>query len=83
MPKIKKTDSDPAITINAEPTTFKEAYEILKNNAEALERSEMLDIDNLVNVVEQSISAYKVCQARIHAVETALKNAFDDTTLSS
>lgn len=65
------------------PTTFKDAYDILKNNAQLLEHSDEPDIDNLVNIIEQSIDAYKVCQERIHAVETALKNAFDDTALSS
>lgn len=65
------------------PATFKDAYDILKNNAQLLEHSDEPDIDNLVNIIEQSIDAYKVCQERIHAVENALKNAFDDTTLSS
>lgn len=64
------------------PTTFKEAYDILKHNADTLEQSQTLDIDNLVSMVEQSIGAYKVCQERINAVELALKNAFDDTALS-
>ncbi|AWY20447.1 MULTISPECIES: exodeoxyribonuclease VII small subunit [Moraxella] len=64
-------------------TTFKEAYEILKHNADSLEQSQVLDIDNLVSVVEQSIDAYKVCQERINAVELALKHAFDETALKN
>lgn len=69
------------------PTTFKEAYNILKHNADLLEQSQTqsqtLDIDNLVSVVEQSIDAYKVCQERINAVEQALKHAFDETALKN
>lgn len=61
------------------PTTFKEAYDILKRNAHALEHDDNIDIDNLVGVVEQSINAYKVCQERISAVETALQHAFKQT----
>lgn len=62
------------------PNTFKEAYQILKNNAQLLEHDNTTDIDDLVSIVEQSISAYKVCQERISAVETALSHAFKDTT---
>ena len=39
--------------------TFKEAYDILKHNADSLEQRQTLDIDNLVSVVEQSIDAIK------------------------
>ncbi|OBX49111.1 exodeoxyribonuclease VII small subunit [Moraxella nonliquefaciens] len=62
---------------SSSPTTFKEAYDILKRNADALEQSQTPDIDNLLDVVEQSIGAYRVCQERISAVEQALKHAFD------
>ncbi|MFC0820855.1 exodeoxyribonuclease VII small subunit [Moraxella marmotae] len=57
-------------------SNFKDAYEILKTNAEKLERSDALDIDNLVCIVEESLAAYRVCQSRIDAVESALKAAF-------
>ncbi|WP_323841374.1 MULTISPECIES: exodeoxyribonuclease VII small subunit [unclassified Moraxella] len=60
------------------PTTFKDAYHILKTNSENLEQTEELDIDNLVKTIEESITAYKVCQERILAVEKALAQAFDD-----
>lgn len=59
------------------PTTFKEAYHILKENSEHLESTQTLDIDRLAITVEESIAAYKVCQARILAVEQALERAFD------
>jgi exodeoxyribonuclease VII small subunit len=60
------------------PTTFADAYQILKTNAEQLENADTLDIDGLVATVEQSIQAYKVCQERISAVEQALQKTFDE-----
>lgn len=60
------------------PKTFKAAYQILKTNAEELQSTNEPDIDNLMNTVEQSIAAYKVCQARIEAVQQALDAAFDE-----
>ncbi|WFF39460.1 exodeoxyribonuclease VII small subunit [Moraxella nasibovis] len=63
------------------PSTFKDAYHILKTNAEQLEKSDELDIDNLVTTVEESIAAYKICQERILAVEQALAKAFDDESV--
>ena len=62
----------------AAPKNFKDAYQILKTNAEELQNSNEPDIDNLMNTVEQSIAAYKVCQARIEAVQQALDAAFDE-----
>lgn len=62
------------------PSNFQEAYNILKTNAHTIENTQMLDIDNLVATVEQSIEAYKVCLARIEAVEQALDKAFDGVT---
>lgn len=59
------------------PTTFKDAYAILKANADHLEHSTELDIDNLVTIVDESIQAYKVCQERLTAIEQALEHAFD------
>lgn len=58
------------------PDSFKDAYQILKSNADKLEQSEALDIDNLVAIVEESLAAYRICQSRIDAVEQALKSAF-------
>lgn len=59
------------------PTTFKDAYAILKANADHLEHGTELDIDNLVAIVDESIQAYKVCQDRLTAIEHALQSAFD------
>ncbi|MDO4896867.1 MAG: exodeoxyribonuclease VII [Moraxella sp.] len=64
------------------PKNFQEAYEILKANAQSIENSDELDIDNLVATIEQSIDAYKVCLARIQAVECALDKAFDEVSPS-
>ncbi|WP_227429604.1 exodeoxyribonuclease VII small subunit [Psychrobacter sp. I-STPA6b] len=66
----------------APPKTFKDAYEILKTNATALQAQTEPDIDNLMTTVEQSIAAYKVCQSRIEAVQQALDNAFADDSLN-
>lgn len=67
------------MTIMTTPTSFKEAYQILKDNATRLENSDVLDVDTLVHTVEESINAYKVCQARILAVEQALERVFSET----
>lgn len=61
--------------------TYQDAYQTLKRNAEILQQGDPVDIDELMTLVEESISAYKVCQARIDAVEKALATAFDDTAL--
>lgn len=66
---------------NPQHVRFADAYQILKNNAELLENSQEIDIDNLMTVVETSIHAYKICQDRINAVEKALKDSFDKTPL--
>lgn len=58
--------------------TFKEGYEILKKNAELLESQEEPDIDNLMKIVEESMSAYKTCKSRVDAVQQALNETFKD-----
>lgn len=58
-------------------STYQTAYDTLKTNAQRLENSQNLDIDELTDLVEQSILAYKVCQERINAVEQALKASFE------
>ena len=69
-----------AVRKKVAPKTFKAAYQILKTNAEELQNSNEPDIDNLMDTVEQSIAAYKVCQARIEAVQQALDAIFDEET---
>ena len=58
--------------------TFKEGYEILKKNAELLESQEEPDMDNLMKIVEESMSAYKTCKSRVDAVQQALNETFKD-----
>lgn len=62
---------------NPAQVRFADAYHTLKSNAELLENEQEIDIDNLMAVVESSIHAYKICQARIDAIEATLKNSFD------
>ena len=62
----------------AAPKTFKAAYDILKTNAAQLQQQDEPDIDNLMTTVEASITAYRVCEARINAVQEALDAAFAD-----
>lgn len=64
------------------PTTqtpdFKTAFTTLKTNAQALQNSQEPDIDALIDIVSESITAYKVCQNRILAVQKALDEAFSE-----
>lgn len=62
----------------ATPKNFKSAYDMLKANAAMLQQQDEPDIDNLMTTVEESISAYKVCQERIDAVKQALDETFAD-----
>ncbi|OCY29579.1 exodeoxyribonuclease VII [Acinetobacter pittii] len=61
-----------------EELTFKDGHDILKKNAELLESQESPDIDNLMKIVEQSITAYKACKSRIEAVQQALDETFKE-----
>ncbi len=58
------------------PKTFQDAYDVLKSNAEMLQSQDEPDIDNLMSTVEESIAAYRVCEARLDAIEQALGSAF-------
>ncbi|MCU4491814.1 exodeoxyribonuclease VII [Acinetobacter guillouiae] len=58
--------------------TFKDGYEILKKNAELLESQEEPDIDNLMKIVEESMTAYKACKSRVDAVQRALNETFNE-----
>ncbi|KKB63710.1 hypothetical protein WM40_10360 [Robbsia andropogonis] len=55
--------------------TFKSAYGILKKHADALRTQQEPNIDDLLSIVNESVEAYKVCKARIDAVEAALEQA--------
>lgn len=58
--------------------TFKDGHDILKKNAELLESQESPNIDNLMKIVEESITAYKACKSRIEAVQQALDETFKE-----
>ncbi|HGH3626809.1 TPA: exodeoxyribonuclease VII small subunit [Acinetobacter baumannii] len=58
--------------------TFKDGYEILKKNAELLESQKEPDIDNLMKIVEESMTAYKACKSRVDAVQRALNETFNE-----
>ena len=64
--------------MNNETLSFKDGYEILKRNAEQLESQQEPDIDNLMKIVEESMTAYKACKARVEAVQQALNETFKD-----
>lgn len=59
--------------------TFKEAFSILKRNAEKLDNQTEPDIDHLMAIVQESMQAYKAAKGRIDAVQDALKASFSDT----
>lgn len=56
-------------------TTFKAAYATLQGHASTLRAQQEPNIDDLLQVVTESIDAYKVCQTHIDAVEKALEHA--------
>lgn len=58
--------------------TFKEAYGVLQGHAETLRNQTEPNIDDLLEIVEESVSAYRVCKERIDAVEKALEKALTD-----
>ncbi len=64
--------------MNNDELSFKQGYEILKKNAELLESQEEPDIDNLMAIVEESMTDYKACKSRIDAVQQALNNTFKE-----
>ncbi|QER39264.1 exodeoxyribonuclease VII [Acinetobacter suaedae] len=56
--------------------SFKDGYELLKKNAALLEAQEEPDIDNLMKIVEESMSSYKACKSRVDAVQQDLNDTF-------
>ena len=58
--------------------SFKEGFDILQKNAELLESQKEPDIDNLMKIVEESMTAYKACKSRVDAVQQALNETFNE-----
>lgn len=56
--------------------SFKQAFEILKQNAAQLELQQEPDIDQLMEIVNESMQAYTICKQRIEAVQQALDATF-------
>lgn len=63
-----------------EKKTFREAYGVLRGHAKTLRSQTDPNIDDLLSIVEDSVSAYKVCKERIDAVEKALQKALNDVS---
>jgi exodeoxyribonuclease VII small subunit len=66
-----------------EPKNFREAYGVLQQHAQTLRDQREPNIDDLLAIVTESVAAYKVCKARIHAVEKALQDAFTDVDVDA
>jgi exodeoxyribonuclease VII small subunit len=64
-------------------TTFRDAYGVLQRHAETLRNQQEPNIDDLLNIVNESVSAYKVCKKRIDAVEKALEQALGNVGVDS
>ena len=56
-------------------TTFKEAWCVLQKHAQTLRNQSDPNIDDLLEIVTESVQAYKLCQSRVEAVERALEEA--------
>lgn len=63
--------------------SFREAYGVLQQHAQTLRNQSEPNIDDLLTIVTESVSAYKVCKQRIDAVEQALKTALDSAEMES
>ena len=53
--------------------TFKDAYDVLQRHARTLREQDEPNIDDLLRLVTESVSAYQLCQLRLDAVEQALE----------
>ena len=61
-----------------ETLSFKQGYNIFKRNAELLESQEEPDIDNLMQIIEESMDAFKACKSRVDSVQQALNETFKE-----
>jgi exodeoxyribonuclease VII small subunit len=55
--------------------SFKQAYGVLQKHAQTLRDQHEPNIDDLLMIVTESVSAFGVCKGRIDAVEKALEQA--------
>lgn len=63
-------------------TSFKKAYGTLQAHAETLRNQQEPNIDDLLEIVKQSLHAYNTCKGRIDEVEAAMEQALNDTATS-
>ena len=64
-------------------TTFREAYGVLQQHAEALREQSEPNIDQLLTIVTESVAAYETCKSRIDAVEKALEAALTNAAIDA
>ena len=64
-------------------TTFREAYGVLQQHAQALREQSEPNIDQLLTIVTESVAAYKTCKSRIDAVEKALEAALTNAAIDA
>lgn len=57
---------------------FREAYEVLRTNAQTLREQDEPNLDDLLELVNESVKAYRVCKERIDQVDKALAAALKD-----
>ncbi len=69
---MKKPDST-----DTQDTSFESAFRILQRNAQRLEQGEA-GIDELVELVEESMQAYRQCRERVTRIEQALDQMLKD-----
>ncbi len=60
--------------------SFREAFGVLQRHSESLRNQREPNIDDLLTIVTESVTAYNVCKERIDAVEKALEKALSGTT---
>lgn len=63
--------------MSIENSSYIEQYQILESVVQKLSQQQQIDIDELLPLVDQASSAYKVCKSRIEAVEQALNERFE------
>lgn len=61
--------------MTTETVTFKEAYGVLQRHATTLRDQKEPNIDELLQVVTESVQSFEICKQRIEAVDRALADA--------
>jgi exodeoxyribonuclease VII small subunit len=77
MPRLTKSNRAHHDIKQFDQSKLQRSFCHLKSQCQKLEDQTEPDIDHLLEVVEQSTAAYKICKARIDAVEKALMLTFE------